>query len=220
MATKAHAAAQRVTETETRFDRFLKWPYYGTNFRGSFDKNWRRFPLVRRWRNLPPKYGGEKLIDFTGMLFGGMAWCCEVKQHDINNVKPTRPEAFEYSQVNERQQAHLDWMIQSGGIAWLGLGFVDGTKPIATFMIPWDQWRLLPTLHIKEYQNGNARPWASITPDECRQFLADFELVHHKPKGRDWAYFTGLEDQEWHYHSKPTDLPIPRAFLHSTSMIG
>lgn len=214
---KKKPAAERVTDTETRFNRFFKWPYYSTVWQGSFDEQWIRFPIVYRWKNLPPKYGGLKLIDFTGMLRNGKAFACEVKQHNINSKDGDR---FEYSQIGERQYRYLSWMHQNGGVAWLGLGFVDGRRPVATFLIPWEQFLYVEENYLEHYKNGTSRPWRSIDEEDAGTWFGQFELVNLKPKGRDWAYFTQYEWITW--QNQHPDEPLPRAepFWHEGMMVG
>lgn len=215
---KKKPAATRVTVTETRFDRFFKWPYYPTNFHGSFDEQWIRFPIVYRWKNLPPRYGGEKLIDFTGMLRNGKAFACEVKQQDIN--ADDGKGRFKYERINERQYNYLNWMHQNGGVAWLGLGFVDGKRPVATFLIPWEQFLYVEKNYLETYLNGTSRPWRSIDEESAGDWWGPFELVHVKPKGRDWAYFTHYEWHIWQTQHLDEPLPRPEPFWHEGMMIG
>lgn len=150
-----------------------------------------RVGIIKHWPNV--QFSDEKMIDYTGVLYGGLGFAVESKMHLVSAGR------FAFSQISARQRSFLDQYIRLGARAYLWLQFIHDLnrrcKDDAAFLIPWDEWAEMEGKYLRVFKNGSeSKPYKSITLENTREFFSQHELFYTK-KGL-WWHRCDLTDSE------------------------
>jgi len=172
------AAAERVTYSEKCAHHFFYYGYEkekGAEMPTGYPQ---RIAWVHRWPNV--QWSSEKLIDFTGALFDGTSFVCEVKEWD-SQLSDHR---FKFSRISKAQHSFMD---RHPGAGWLWLGVVVPSKDRRKinhrmFLIPWEKWLEMEESHYRKFKDGGEKLWRSISLEWIVYYFGSFELAEVKHK--------------------------------------
>lgn len=130
--------------------------------------------LVDQWKHNEPHFvraGFKRFVpaeagiaDYSGVLFGGIAFGLEVKS--------TAGDRFAKASVSESQQTHLDALARAGALALLALQFRnDRAGAVDNFLVPWQAapWEIART--AESLTRGALSAWRLEEPYMLTRFV-------------------------------------------------
>ena len=134
---------------------------------------------VKRWPNV--QWSSEKAIDFTGAMYGGLAFTCEAKMHEMGRDHSRR---FQFSSISPRQRSFLNNEQLYGTYPLLWIQFVESTARHSNndcaFLIPWAKWQEMEITFKRQCKNGKEHDWRSINLEWMIYYFADYQLNYTK----------------------------------------